>query len=129
MALGRPELKARLLEFLKMDERFRYAVAGLLGLEEILKAIRSLQEQVAENTRAIRVLQEQVAELREDFKTLSVQVAENTKAIRELREDMNKLRADVFELWRIGQLYEGMRDVRPKLAIVSPFVREGARRK
>ena len=36
-------------------------------------------------------------------------------------------RADVFELWRIGQLYERLRSVKPKLAIVSPYVEDGAK--
>jgi hypothetical protein len=31
------ELKSRMLRLLMEDEEFRYAVAGLLGLEEILK--------------------------------------------------------------------------------------------
>ena len=249
MAPRGAELKARFLELLRTDEEFRYAVAGLLGLEEVLKAIRDLQKQVAylredfkalsiqvaKNTEAIRSLQEQVAEnaaairslqeqvrslqeqvisLQEQVRSLQEQVAENTKAIRELREDMNRLRedmnegfkllrrhidalgarwgilaeeafregmvgvveryfggkverwayydedgfvfgfptvvevdfvirdgehilieikssvsrADVFELWRIGKLYEKVRGVRPRLAIVSPFVREDAKR-
>ncbi len=222
---GMAELKARLLELLRTDEEFRLAVAGLIGLDEVLKAIRSLQEQVVENTRAIRSLQEQVRSLQE-------QVVENTKAIRKLREDMNRgfkrhdeelarlredlnklradmiegfkllrrhidalgarwglmaeeafregvkgvveryfggkverwsyrdeegvvfgypavveadivisdgehilmeikssvSRADVFELWKIGHLYERVKGVRPRLAIVSPFVREEAKR-
>jgi len=37
-------------------------------------------------------------------------------------------RADVFELWRIGQLYERIRGVKPRLAVVSPFVREEAKK-
>ena len=62
-------VKEEILKLLKEDEEFRYAVAGLLGLEEILRriddsveAIRDLQKQVAEHTRAIRDLQEQVVE-------------------------------------------------------------------
>jgi len=67
------ELKSRLLRLLKEDEEFRYAVAGLLGLEEILKR---LDRHEAELVR-----------LREDMNNL--------------REDMNKLREDMnrgFEL-------------------------------
>ena len=37
-------------------------------------------------------------------------------------------RADVYELWKVGQLYERIRGVRPRLAIVSPFVREEAKK-
>lgn len=56
------ELKSKMLELLKGDEEFRYAVAGLLGLEEILKDIRILQEQVASLQRQVVSLQEQVVE-------------------------------------------------------------------
>ena len=61
------ELKARLLELLRTDEEFRLAVAGLIGLDEILKAIRALQEQAAENIAAIRELRE---DMNEGFKLL-----------------------------------------------------------
>ena len=249
------ELKSKVLELLRTDEEFRYAVAGLLGLEEVLKAIkglqeqvrnlqeqtaynreaiRALQEQVVENTKAIRALQEQVAEntkairdlqeqvrdlqkqvrdLQEQVRALQEQVAENTKAIRDLQEQVventkavlrhsakieefsrhiqalgarwgllsekafreamrgvieryfggrvmpwtyhdeegfvfgrpsvvevdvlvrdeehilievksSVSRADIFELWRIGQLYERVRGVKPRLAVVSPYVRD-----
>ena len=67
------ELKSRILKLLKEDEEFRYAVAGLIGLEEILKR---LDRHEAELVR-----------LREDMN--------------KLREDMNKLREDMnrgFEL-------------------------------
>jgi len=67
------ELKSRILKLLKEDEEFRYAVAGLLGLEEILKR---LDRHEAELVR-----------LREDMN--------------KLREDMNRLREDMirgFEL-------------------------------
>jgi hypothetical protein len=67
------ELKSRILKLLREDEEFRYAVAGLLGLEEILKR---LDRHEAELVR-----------LREDMN--------------KLREDMNRLREDMirgFEL-------------------------------
>jgi hypothetical protein len=67
------ELKSRMLRLLREDEEFRYAVAGLLGLEEILKR---LDRHEAELVR-----------LREDMN--------------KLREDMNRLREDMirgFEL-------------------------------
>jgi hypothetical protein len=65
-------LKSRMLRLLREDEEFRYAVAGLLGLEEILKR---LDRHEAELVR-----------LREDMN--------------KLREDMNKLREDMVEGFR-----------------------------
>jgi hypothetical protein len=40
------QLKQRLLKLLREDEEFRYAVAGLLGLEEILKRLDKHEEQL-----------------------------------------------------------------------------------
>jgi hypothetical protein len=66
------ELRSRMLRLLREDEEFRYAVAGLLGLGEILKR---LDRHEAELVR-----------LREDMN--------------KLREDMNKLREDMVEGFR-----------------------------
>jgi len=54
------ELKSRMLKLLREDEEFRYAVAGLLGLEEIL---RRLDRHEAELVR----LREDMNRLREDM--------------------------------------------------------------
>jgi predicted nucleic acid-binding Zn-ribbon protein len=81
------ELKSRILKLLREDEEFRYAVAGLLGLEEILKR---LDRHEAELVR----LREDMNKLREDM------VRHEAELVR-LREDMNRLREDMirgFEL-------------------------------
>ena len=106
---GMAELKAKLLELLRTDEEFRLAVAGLIGLDEVLKAIRSLQEQVAENTGAIRSLQEQVRSLQEQVRSLQEQVAENSRAIRSLQEQVRSLQEQVVENTKaIRELREDM---------------------
>jgi predicted nuclease with TOPRIM domain len=69
------ELKSRILKLLREDEEFRYAVAGLIGLEEIL---RRLDRHEAE-----------LVKLREDM------VRHEAELVR-LREDMNKLREDMI---------------------------------
>lgn len=74
------DLKHRMLELLKEDEEFRYAVAGLIGLEEVLKRLDSHGEEIVK-------LREDMNKLREDMN--------------KLREDMNRLREDMnkgFEL-------------------------------
>jgi hypothetical protein len=72
------ELKSRMLRLLREDEEFRYAVAGLLGLEEILKR---LDRHEAELVR----LREDMNKLREDmvegFRRHDIELAR-------LREDM-----------------------------------------
>ena len=187
------DLKSRILELLKTDEEFRLAVAGLIGLEEVLRSIRSLQEQVAENTRAIRELREDLNRLREDMNRLREDMNEGFQLLRrhidalgarwgllaeesfragmvgvveryfggrverwthydeeglvfgfpslvevdivisdkehilvEIKSSVS--RADVYELWKVGQLYERIRSVKPRLATVSPFIREEAKK-
>ena len=66
MSESAAELKKKILTLLEEDREFRYAVAGIIGFDSVLKSleslqeqVRSLQEQIAENTKAIRALQEQ----------------------------------------------------------------------
>nr|KJR72146.1 MAG: hypothetical protein TU36_03820 [Vulcanisaeta sp. AZ3] len=82
------DFKGEFLRLLREDEEFRYAVMGLLGIREILDAIKALQEQVAKNTEAIRALQEQVARHSEVIVSLQEQVTKHTEAIRALQEQV-----------------------------------------
>ncbi|MEM3481241.1 MAG: hypothetical protein QW576_06110, partial [Candidatus Korarchaeum sp.] len=41
------DIKQEILRMLKEDEEFRYAVAGLLGLGEILEELRKLREDLS----------------------------------------------------------------------------------
>jgi hypothetical protein len=70
---AKERLKSRILRMLKKDEEFRYAVAGLLGLEEILKRLDRHEDEVR------RIWQE----------------------IEKLREDMNKLREDMMKMFEL----------------------------
>jgi len=54
------ELKQQILELLKKDVEFRYAVAGLIGLEEILRRLDRHEEE-------LKKLREDLNKLREDF--------------------------------------------------------------
>jgi len=53
-------LKSRILRMLKEDEEFRYAVAGLIGLEEILKRLDRHEDEV-------RRIWQEIEKLREDM--------------------------------------------------------------
>jgi hypothetical protein len=54
------ELKSRMLRLLREDEEFRYAVAGLLGLEEILRRLDRHESELVK-------LREDMNKLREDM--------------------------------------------------------------
>jgi len=205
----RAALKQELLRLLREDLEFRYAVAGLLGLEEILRRMdehdrrmESLIREMHSFQKQVVALQEQVRALQEQVRALQEQVAEHSRAIRSLQEEVMKhtriihalgarwgiyaesafrsamrglveqlfggkvqvwryedkkgvvfgrpaivevdlvvtdrehvlvevkssvSRADVYELWRIGLLYQRVKGVAPRLAIVSPYVDDVAK--
>jgi hypothetical protein len=77
------ELKSRMLRLLREDEEFRYAVAGLLGLEEILKR---LDRHEAELVR----LREDMNKLREDM----------VEGFRRYDGELIRLREDMVEGFR-----------------------------
>ena len=84
---ARDRLKSRMLRLLKEDEEFRYAVAGLLGLEEILKRLdRNEQELVR--------LREDMAKMfekhEERFARIEEEIGRIWQEIERLREDMVK---------------------------------------
>jgi len=107
---ARDRLKSRMLKLLKEDEEFRYAVAGLLGLEEILKRLdRNEQELVrlredmakmfekhderfARIEEEIRRIWQEIAKLREDmvkgFERHDREIERLTEELTKLREDM-----------------------------------------
>jgi hypothetical protein len=64
---AKDRLKSRILRMLKEDEEFRYAVAGLLGLEEILKRLDRHEDEVRRIWQEIEKLREDMNRLREDM--------------------------------------------------------------
>ena len=84
-------LKEEILRLLKEDIEFKYTVLGYLGLDEVIKSLRSLQKQALENIKAIRDLQRQVRSLQE-------QVFEHTKAIKALQKQVESLQQQVRSL-------------------------------
>ena len=69
------DIKREILRLLREDEEFRYAVAGMIGLDEILKRLDRHEEELVK-------LREDMIELRKDMI--------------DLREDMNRLRKDMM---------------------------------
>ncbi|MEM2363118.1 MAG: hypothetical protein QXQ20_05460, partial [Candidatus Nezhaarchaeales archaeon] len=93
-------LKRKFLELLEKDLEFRYAVAGYLGLSEILKRldvlaeeqIKIAKEQMELRREQIRLAEEQV-KLREEQTRIWVEIAG-------LREDFNRMREDFNRMYR-----------------------------
>jgi chromosome segregation ATPase len=103
------ELEAKVLALLREDEEFRYAVAGMLGLEEILRRLDRHGELLGELLRRMdrheSVLEEHARELvklREDFNRMLSVIAQVREGQGELREGLVGLEG------RVGSLEKGV---------------------
>ncbi len=89
---AKDRLKSRILRMLKEDEEFRYAVAGLIGLEEILKRLDRHEDEVRRIWQEIEKLREDTNKLREDMMKMFEKHEERFARIEQelvrLREDM-----------------------------------------
>jgi polyhydroxyalkanoate synthesis regulator phasin len=85
------EEKKRFLKSLDEDKEFRYAVAGYLGIGEILKRLDSLEE-------SMKKLWEEVKSLREDFNILKSDVSILKSDVSALKEDVSTLKSDVRDI-------------------------------
>jgi len=105
------ELKSKILRLLREDEEFRYAVAGLIGLEEILKRIDTLTEEQTRIWSEIKALREEQTKIWEEIRTLREEQVkfreEQTKMWHEIRE----LRKEQTKMWEeIKTLREDMNE-------------------
>ena len=78
-------MKEELLHLLKTDEEFRYAVAGLLGYDEILKRVRRQGKQIA---KLRREMYKSLTRLSEAVEKLAEIAAKHTEEITRLRAEM-----------------------------------------
>jgi len=88
---AKERLKSRILRLLKEDEEFRYAVAGLIGLEEILRRLDRNEQEMAklreDMNKGFERHDRELARLRED---MNRGFERHDMEIAKLREDMNK---------------------------------------
>ena len=95
------ELKTKIFALLREDEEFRYAVAGMLGLDEILRRLEKHDERFEEILRRLDRHEAELIKLREDFNKLR-------EDFNKIREDFNKLREDFNKMLEvIRHLQEG----------------------
>ncbi|UNQ73166.1 PD-(D/E)XK nuclease family protein [Infirmifilum sp. NZ] len=81
------ELKSRMLKLLREDEEFRYAVAGLIGLDEVLRRLDRHEERMVKLEERMLKVEEELVKLRED---MIRGFERHDKEIAELREDMKR---------------------------------------
>jgi hypothetical protein len=113
-------LKEEFLSLLEKDKEFRYAVAGFLGLEEILKRLDKHEEIIEKLREDFKSLRKDFIELREDFKNLRkdfISISEEqikiSKELAILREEQTKLREEQI---KIGKELLSLREEQIKIS-------------
>ncbi|MEM3956254.1 MAG: hypothetical protein QW424_05835 [Candidatus Bathyarchaeia archaeon] len=99
-------LKREFLELLDKDLEFRYAVAGYLGLSEILKRLDTLaEEQIKLRREQTRLTEEQaktwneIVKLREEQAKMWESIIKIWEEIKALREEQVRLREEQTKIW------------------------------
>jgi len=98
MTESQAELKSRILKLLREDQEFRYAVAGLLGLEELLARLDKHEKVLEELLGEIKSLREEQGKLREDFNRMREDFLKMLERIVKLEEEENSLQREVKRL-------------------------------
>ncbi|MEM1570113.1 MAG: hypothetical protein QXH47_03020 [Candidatus Bathyarchaeia archaeon] len=103
-------LKKELLRLLEEDEEFRFAVAGLLGLRELMEELRRLWMEV----KALREdYNKRFEEHREELKSLRAEQEKLWMEVKALREGQEKLWENVTKLWEeVRELRRDFREMR-----------------
>jgi len=120
-------LKREFLELLDKDLEFRYAVAGYLGLSEILKRLDTLaEEQIKLRREQTRLTEEQaktwneIVKLREEQAKMWESIIKIWEEIKALREEQVRLREEQTKIWNeIKMLREEQNKLRED--IISEF--------
>jgi len=128
-------LKKRFLELLERDKEFRHAVAGLLGLGEVLQRLDKNEKQLVKLRRDLRrgfkLYEEELAKLREDmkegFKRHDEEIARIWEELAKLREDMREgFRRHEEEMARLREdMKEGFRRHEEEMARLREDMKEG----
>ncbi|MEM2239136.1 MAG: hypothetical protein QXL27_02335, partial [Candidatus Bathyarchaeia archaeon] len=99
-------LKREILELLDKDLEFRYAVAGYLGLSEVLKRLDAIAEEQ-------KNLREEQVKLREEQTKIWREIASIREEQKNLREEQVKLREEQTKIWReIASIREEQKNLR-----------------
>jgi FtsZ-binding cell division protein ZapB len=98
MAKRSNRLKEEMLELLETDKEFRYAVAGYLGISEIMKRLDSHEEKMAQILDEVKKLWEEVKGLRESQEKIWEEVRALRKGQEKLWREVKRIRVTTDRL-------------------------------
>lgn len=108
------DVRKEVLRLLKEDEEFRYAVAGYIGLSEVLKRLEAIENNLENLWTEVKGLREAQNNLWIEVKNLREEQSKLWVEVRELRVGQESLRAAQDRMWRY--MTTGFRDLRRALA-------------
>ena len=143
MAEAEAELKSRILRLLEEDREFRLSVAGLVGFKEVLERLEEHDRKfdeilatLAEHSRRFeehdRKFDEILGRLEEHdrkFNEILGRLEEHDRRFEEHARMLNGLDLKIEALGSRWGIFseQAFRGVKPKLAIISPFVEPDAK--
>jgi len=106
------EERERLLKTLEEDREFRYAIAGLIGMREILERLDHVEENIEKLWMEVRGLREGQEKLWEEVKELRKGQEKLWEGQEKLWMEVRELRKGQEKLWReVGRLSFGFRQL------------------
>ncbi len=91
------ELKAKILELLERDEEFRYAIAGKLGLLEILKRLDRIEEELKKLWLKSLEHDKRFEEINKRFEAIERKLLEHDKRFKEINKRFEAIERKLLE--------------------------------
>ena len=99
MELLTKEEKLKILRTLKVDEEFRYAIAGLIGYSEVLEEIRKIWKNIEKIWEEIKDLKRDIKDLKNDIKNIKRNIENLERNQERLWREVKSLRIDQGKIW------------------------------
>jgi len=121
-------IRKEIIRLLKEDEEFRYMVAGLIGIQEVLKRLDRIEEEQKALREDFNTLRKDFNTLREDFNTIREDFNSLREDFNSLREDFNSLREDFNKMLAvIGSINKRLTRIEKTVEKMTVDIEEEAR--
>jgi len=85
------DLKRQFLKLLEEDEEFRYAVAGRLGILEVLKRLDAIAEEQKNINRNIENINQKIEKTWEEIAKIWAQIEKIWKEVKDMKKTLNRV--------------------------------------
>ena len=106
-------IKKNILKLLREDEEFRLAVAGLVGLREIVEELRELRRKSIEHDKRFEAIEKKLLEHDKRFEAIERKLLEHDEKFRRVIEEIKAIKEDIKRIW------EEIRSIREEIKTLS----------